>query len=181
MKLLARFPFKTGVIIGILSFLIVEKPPGGPLKIAWPEAKDLRNYRTEFYPLSAFPMYANFSDEPIYIYLTDEKDKPIALNDLTKAGSSAVKKDYMGLLKKVRKENSTKGDIADSALALKQEAGKHTLASLLKTRSPQWSAKHPDKVIRLYEGVIRRGPDKVGVVTSSTLIAQGSATSLAAP
>ena len=180
-KILAAFPFKTGVIIGVLCFLIIEKPAGRPLQLTWPEADDLQKYRTEFYPLSAFPMYAEFSDAPIITFFTDATDEPIRIDSMTTSGATASKKDYYGRLKDIwqKKKPSGKGvKISDADLAIKQEAGQAALVEFLKTRAATWSAEHPDTVIRLYEGVLRLPADGGQAKLTKTLVAEGSRHSL---
>jgi hypothetical protein len=181
MRWLRHFPFKTGLVVGFLSFLIIEKPPGGTLQISLPEADDLQKYRTEFYPLSAFPMYAEFSDAPIITFYTNEKDEPIPFNQLTSSGATAAKKDYYGLLKEVWQKKKPKGKglkISDAPLEIKQEAGKQALQDFLLTRAATWSAANPDQILRLYEGVIRKQPGGGKPVFTKTLTAEASRNSL---
>ena len=183
-KFLAAFPFKTGVIVGLLCFLIIEKPAGQSLHVAWPEADDLQKYRTEFYPLSAFPMYAEFSDAPIITFFTDASDQPIRIDSMTTSGATASKKDYYGRLKDIwqKKKPSGKGvKISDAELAIKQEAGQAALVEFLKTRAATWSAEHPDTLLRLYEGVLRLPAAGGKAELTKTLVAEGSRNSLSIP
>ena len=182
MSFITHFPFKTGVIVGILSFLVIEKKPGESVRISLPEADDLQNYKTEFYPLSSFPMYAEFSDAPFITFYTDDKDQPIALNDMTTSGATAAKKDYYGILKKIFNEKRVKGagvKISDAPLEIKKEAGAQALKDFLLTRANTWSAKFPDKVIRLYEGVLRMPPEGGAAVLTKTMVGEGSRNSVA--
>ena len=183
MGLLTHFPFKTGVIVGILCFLIIEKHPDGSLNISWPKPDDLQNYRTEFYPLSSFPMYAEFSDAPFITFYTDDQDQPIATNTLTTAGATATKKDYYGILKRIFEERRVKGagvKISDAPLDVKQDAGKQAIRDFLLTRANKWSSENPDKVIRLYEGVIRE-PLIPGHEASGVVLRTGDAVRSVAP
>lgn len=182
-EILSFIPFKTGIITGVLCFLIIEKPPGGELKVAWPEPDDLQKYRTEFYPLSSFPMYAEFSDAPFITFYTDDKDQPIAIDSMTRSGATAAKKDYYGILKRIFEERRVKGKgvkISDAPLTVKQDAGKQALKDFLLTRANAWSAENPDKVIRLYEGVLRLPPEGGPSVLTKTLVGEGSRNSVSA-
>ena len=182
-KFLTAIPFKTGLIVGLLCYLIVEKSPTGSLHVAWPEADDLQKYRTEFYPLSAFPMYAEFSDAPIITYFTNAQDEPVRIDSMTTSGATASKKDYYGRLKEIwqKKKATGKGvKISNADLAIKQEAGRAALEEFLTTRAATWSTQHPDEVLRLYEGVLQLPAQGGKIELKKTLVAEGSRNSLSA-
>jgi hypothetical protein len=189
MSWFSRFPFKTCVVATLSCYLIIEKPPGGPLHVGFATSRDdLKRYRTEFYPFSAFPMYGEFSDNPILTFYTDTQDQPIAINDFTSAGATAIKKDYYGLLQ-AGVTNLKKGEpkkyaglrTADAPLEVKQAAGKQALRDFLTVRAKTWSAKFPDRTVRLYEGVLRTPPEGGAKVLVKTLLAEGSFQSVSSP
>jgi hypothetical protein len=167
---ISQFPYKTSVLTILLCYLVIEKPPGGPLRLGF-------DSKAECYPFSSFPMYAEFADAPIITFYTDDQDQPIAIKEMTSAGASASKKDYYGLLKQAivqLKKDHPKDypglKIAEAPTSLKQAVGKSALRDFLTIRALTWGKKHPQKVIRLYEGVIT----KAGVTPRQTLLAEGS-------
>jgi hypothetical protein len=179
---LSHFPFKTSIVATILCYVIVEKPLGGPLHVGLAaSAKDLKTYRTEFYPFSAFPMYGEFADNPIITFYTDAEDKPMATKQFTSAGATALKKDYYGLLQEGI-SNAKKNDpkkyaglrTADAPLEIKQAAGKQAMRDFLTVRCKSWSEANPSKVLRLYEGVLRTPPEGGPKTLVNTLLAEGS-------
>jgi hypothetical protein len=186
---LSQFPFKTSVVATLLCYVIIEKPPGGPLHVGFASSgKDLKTYRTEFYPFSGFPMYGEFADNPIITFYTDEKDEPIAIREFTSAGATALKKDYYGLLQEgvsdLKAKNPKKYPglkTADAPLEVKQAAGRTAFRDFLTVRCKTWSAAHPDKVIRLYEGVLRTPPEGGPKALVKTLLAEGSYQSVSSP
>ena len=179
---LSQFPFKTSVVATLLCYVIIEKPPGGPLYVGLATAaKDLKTYRTEFYPFSGFPMYGEFADNPIITFYTDEHDQPIATRDFTSAGATALKKDYYGLLQegvtKIKASDPKKYAglrTADAPLEVKQAAGSQAFRDFLTVRCKTWSAANPTKVIRLYEGVLRTPPEGGPKQLVKTMLAEGS-------
>ena len=58
-----RFPFKTLLAIGLLSFVLVDYPP---LKVRLATDGDMVK-KAEVYPLSSFSMYSTFSETPFLI------------------------------------------------------------------------------------------------------------------
>ena len=57
----SRFPFKTLVATGVLSFVLVDYPP---LKVRLASDADMVK-KAEFYPLSSFSMYSTFFRNPV--------------------------------------------------------------------------------------------------------------------
>jgi hypothetical protein len=60
----------------------------------------------EFYPFSWFPMYSNFSGRTWYVYVTDERDQPLALRELFGVTTPFLKKAYYSNLRAARKSSS---------------------------------------------------------------------------
>ena len=170
MNLLSWLPFKTGVVIGLLCYVVVENPP---FKVRWPSAKDLSDDKVEFFPLSSFPMYASFSSEPFYVFLTDEKDQPIRISDLG-IPSSPIKKDYEKKLDALKKDRKIRGKLMDLPLPVKQEAGQGTLENLMTNRAKSWFAANPEKHVRMYEVIIRAKGGGGAVDEQKTLVAEGA-------
>src|SRR6188472_3709114 len=90
-----RFPFKTLLVMSVLSYLLVDYPP---LRLRFAQSKaDVK--RAEFYPLSSFPMYSTFSDSPFHVYVTDSAGDPVALETTFQTHASELKKTYEVKLK----------------------------------------------------------------------------------
>ena len=67
----------------------------------------------EWYPFSNFPMYSKLGEEVELIYLTDEGDRPLPMDEVVRTGSGTVKKMYERELKRVGGE----GGVAERARA----------------------------------------------------------------
>lgn len=147
----ALFPFKTSLVVGAMCFLVVKNPP---FSIRWASAADLDAYNCEFYPLSSFPMYSGFAEVEIYVFLTDDQDRPIRLHDLTNCQASALKKNYKGALNELKKRKKLKGKVTDLPADVKEAAGKFVLRDILTSRAPRWAEQQPQKIVRLHEGII---------------------------
>jgi hypothetical protein len=106
----------------------------------------------EWYPFSHFPMYSSFEDYTYYVFVTDEHDRPVAVESLYGIRTSVLKKVYQRELRKLAKNHpsGTKG------LPYEQRfpAGVDTLNFL------RDNAAHPPKVehlahLKLYQVEIR--------------------------
>jgi hypothetical protein len=150
-NLIARFPFKTGITVGFLCFVIVRHEP---TRLGLGFGKDSVK-EAEFYPLSSFPMYSKFSSNPIYVYLTDVNDDPIACHKRLGVLASELKKKYDKELRIVAKREGTTS-ISKLAPRLKAEAGMVTLRWLRKERATEAIAEQNIGPILLHEVILRR-------------------------
>ncbi len=153
-----RFPFKTLVVTGLLSFVLVDNPP---LKLTFAHTKDMVK-KAEFYPLSSFSMYSTFSETPFLVFLTNGTGEKVAINTALKTHASELKKTYEVRLKALKKQAGVPGRLTDVPLALKAEAGRDTL-QLLKARPPvqDYLATQTDQMLQLHEIVLTAGEDGV--------------------
>ena len=85
----------------------------------------------EFYPFSNFPMYASFTPDTYYVYVTDLEDKPVAITRLTGKVLSNLKKQYDTELKAEKKVVGGNVRQADLPLEVRQRAGEVVLRWLL--------------------------------------------------
>ena len=85
-----RFPFKTLLVMGLLSFVLVDNPP---LKLTFAHTKEMVK-KAEFYPLSSFPMYSTFSESPFLVFVTDKAGGKVAIDTDLKTHASELKKTY---------------------------------------------------------------------------------------
>jgi hypothetical protein len=173
MSLPARFPFKTLLIVGLLCFVVVKNPP---LSVRFASAKDLDDYQTEFYPLSAFPMYSGFTDVEIYVFLTDQNDKPLRLADFPNCQASALKKHYKSVLDDWKKATRSKLRTVQAPDDIKAQAGRETLRHVVMDLAPEHFSADPGRIIRLHEGMLRREGSKIA--ESTRMVAEGSRSSL---
>jgi hypothetical protein len=165
------FPFKTALVVGLCCYLVVEKPPGGKLTVRLANSsKDLTQYRTEFYPFSAFPMYGTFADVVFFTFLTDEAGQPIALSQIPHATASHLTKDYNQYRDAISDERKFKGKDVATPLDIRQAAGRIVLRNLMTNRSRDWFAARPDQKFVLHEGTLREQDGKV-VTQETKLIA----------
>lgn len=122
-----------------------------PLKVLWgtvlvtafviPWAQRGQAKPGEFYPFSNFPMYASFTPETYYVYVTDLNDEPVAVTLLTGKVLSNLKKQYDTELKAQKK--ALGGDLRQNELPLeaRQKAGEVVLRWLLPFAHPEPVAK----------------------------------------
>ena len=159
----ARFPFKTLVVAGVLSFTFIDPVPPY-VRIA--TDKDMVR-KAEFYPFSSFSMYATFSDAPFTVKITDSAGKTVRFETDLKSHASETKKTYEAKLKELRKARKLKMDIVETPMEVKQEAARHTL-TLVKARpqSAAWLSTQPDQTLVLHEIIITFDPE--GKVVSNT-------------
>ncbi len=162
-----RFPFKTLLVTGVLSYVLVDYPP---LKLTYAHNKDMVK-RAEFYPLSSFPMYSTFSDSPFLVYLTDFSGEKIAIETSLGTHASELKKTYEVRLKARKKEAGQDGRLTNVPLSLKMLAGRETL-ELLKAKPlvRQFLSGRPNQVIQLHEVVLTAGEN--GIEQQETLVAE---------
>ncbi len=184
---LSLFPYKTSVVLIVLSYLIIERAEDGRLSMHFPRtSKEVK--QAECYPFSSFPMYAEFTEEPIITYFTNAQDAPVAINTLTTAGATAAKKDYYKFLsdgfKAYKESHPELKDLKKTTVPLevKQTAGRTALRDFLTLRcDKEWLEKNPDTVLRLYEGVISRAPAGGSAVVTRSFLAEASYASLTPP
>ena len=101
-----RFPFKTLLVMGLLSFVLVDYPP---LKLTFAHTKDMVK-KAEFYPLSSFSMYSTFSETPFLVFITDGAGQKIAIDSALKTHASELKNTYEMRLKALNKQGSLPGN-----------------------------------------------------------------------
>jgi hypothetical protein len=154
-----RFPFKTLLVMGVLSFVLVDYPP---LRLRLATDRDMVK-KAEFYPLSSFAMYSNFSEGPFLVFITDSKGEKVAIDTSLKSHASELKKTYEVRLKTAKKQADLDGRLTDIPLELRVAAGKATL-ELLKARPlvQEYLATKADKVFQLHEVVLTLGKDGIG-------------------
>lgn len=155
-----RFPFKTLVVTGLLSFVLVDHPP---LKLSFAHTKEMVK-KAEFYPLSSFSMYSTFSETPFLVFVTNGAGQKIAIDTSLKTHASELKKTYEVRLKALKKRADLDGRLTDVPMELKNEAGRDTL-ELLKARPTvqEYLATQSDQTLQLHEVVLtagEEGPDK---------------------
>jgi hypothetical protein len=85
----------------------------------------------EFYPFSNFPMYASFTPETYYVYVTDLEDQPVAVTRLTGKVLSNLKKQYDTELKAEKRAAGGSVRQDDLPLEARQRAGEVVLRWLL--------------------------------------------------
>ena len=171
LRLLKSFPFKTSVIVGLLCFVIIEDDPSESAS-----GKSTHRLRygmnkkhvkeAEFYPFSSFPMYSKFSANPVYLYVTDIHDKPIASATQLGVRTSVIKKNYDEKVRVVGKREGTA--ISKLSQPLKQEAGMQVLRVLKEELAAEYIAKNNLGVLRLYETIIRF--DDNGEISETTTL-----------
>lgn len=161
------FPFKTLLVVGILSFVVVDYPP---LKLTLAHNKDMVK-KAEFYPLSSFPMYSTFSETPFLVYITNAAGEKVPIDTALKTHASELKKTYEVRLKEQKKQAGLDGKLTDVPMELKTAAGRATL-ELLKSRPPvqEYLATLPDKTLRLHEVVLSAGDD--GIKRREVIVAE---------
>lgn len=154
-----RFPFKTLLATGLLSFVLVENPP---LKISFANTKEMVK-KAEFYPLSSFSMYSTFSESPFLVFITDSQGRKVAIDTSLKTHASELKKTYEVRLKNLKKKADLDGRLTDIPMELKAEAGRDTL-ELLKARPAvkEYLATQTDPVLQLHEIVLTSEDDGIG-------------------
>jgi hypothetical protein len=162
-----RFPFKTLLVMGLLSFVLVDYPP---LKLTFAHTKDMVK-KAEFYPLSSFSMYSTFSETPFLVFITDGAGQKIAIDSALKTHASELKKTYEMRLKALKKQGSLPGKLTDLPLAIKAEAGRDTL-ELLKARPSvqKFLASRDNQILRLHEIILSAGDD--GMVKREQWVAE---------
>jgi len=162
-----RFPFKTLLVMGLLSFVLVDYPP---LKLTLAHTKDMVK-KAEFYPLSSFSMYSTFSETPFLVFITDGAGQKIAIDSSLLTHASELKKTYEMRLKALKKQGALPGKLTDLPLAIKTEAGRDTL-ELLKARPSvqQFLATRDNQLLRLHEIVLSAGDD--GIVKREQWVAE---------
>ena len=162
-----RFPFKTLLVMGLLSFVLVDYPP---LKLTFAHTKDMVK-KAEFYPLSSFSMYSTFSETPFLVFITDGAGQKIAIDSALKTHASELKKTYEMRLKALKKQGTLPGKLTDLPLAIKAEAGRDTL-ELLKARPSvqKFLASRDNQILRLHEIILSAGDD--GIVKREQWVAQ---------
>jgi hypothetical protein len=162
-----RFPFKTLLVMGGLSFVLVDNPP---LKIQFATTKDMVKL-AEFYPLSSFSMYSTFSESPFLVFVTNARGEKVAIDTSLKTDASVLKKTYEMQLKTVKQQTNTKGRLTEVPLEIKQEAGRAALVILKARPTVQaWLASQPDKTLQLHEIILTAGED--GIERQETMVAE---------
>jgi hypothetical protein len=151
-----RFPFKTLLATGLLSFVLVDYPP---LKLSFAHTKDMVK-KAEFYPFSSFSMYSTFSETPFLVFVTDGTGQKIAIDTALKTHASELKKTYEVRLKALKKRAFLDGRLTDVPMELKAEAGRDTL-ELLKARPTvqDYLATQTDQTLQLHEVVLAAGEE----------------------
>ncbi len=153
-----RFPSKTLLATGLLSFVLVDYPP---LQLRFASDKDMVK-RAEFYPLSSFSMYSTFSETPFLVFITNPAGQKIAIDSSLKTHASELKKTYELQLKILKKQADRDGRLTDLPLEMKATAGRRTL-ELLKARPSvrDFLATQPDPRLQLHEIILSAGDDGI--------------------
>lgn len=95
----------------------------------------------EFYPFSNFPMYASFTPETYYVYVTDLNDAPVPVTRLTGKVLSNLKKQYDTELKTLKKEMGGSIRQSDLPIEARIKAGEVVLRWLVPFAHPEPLAK----------------------------------------
>jgi hypothetical protein len=129
-------------IVGVIQWLRKQ-----PLKLLWgtvlvtafviPWAQHGQAKPGEFYPFSNFPMYASFTSETYYVYVTDLNDAPVAVTLLTGKVLSNLKKQYDTELKAQKKVLEGRVRQNELPLEVRQKAGEVVLRWLLPFAHPE--------------------------------------------
>lgn len=121
----------------------------------------------EQFPFSPFPMYSGFSKETTVLYVTDGKDKPLAIKKYFISDASKVKKSYNSALKAICKKNGY--DDGDATPADVKAAGQYMIEFLAtQARSETMAQKLKEGGMRLYR--ISFEMDKAGIRESTELV-----------
>lgn len=86
----------------------------------------------EWYPFSAFPMYANFDDEALVLSVADQNDRQLPMRQLSYLTSSNAKKSYKTRLKRVCEKQGM--DVGDAGEEQKGEAARWVLEEFLRMK-----------------------------------------------
>lgn len=85
-------------------------------------------FQDRAFPFSHFPMYSSLSKRAVYVYVTDEKDQPLAIHPLFAERAANLSKAFRSNLGKVAKQNGR--DRKNATDTDYEEAGRQTLAYL---------------------------------------------------
>ncbi len=103
----------------------------------------------EFYPLSRFPMYANFDSQSHYLYMTDENGEPVI----------DMKHQFLQTAIRLHKTHSTKvdeirnqpGNRHRDIVEMMREAGPPMLAQMLEFQEQRWAKRQDHSGKRDYQ------------------------------
>ena len=159
---LRRFPLKLFGLGVVASFLILEYPP---LHLSYGLGADSMK-RAEFYPLSSFPMYSRFSENPVVVYVADAEGRPLPALDAFGVRTSVLKKFYDGELRELKKRTGI--PLGEMTAEQKRPAGDATLRHLIDNLAGESA---PTGVgLTLHEITIGFGSGDGGIQTSTQLV-----------
>lgn len=69
----------------------------------------------EQFPFSNFPMYSNIDAEADVVFITDQKDQPLPMDDVFRSGSSTAKKAYKKELGRLTQRDGRDPKLATAA------------------------------------------------------------------
>jgi hypothetical protein len=101
----------------------------------------------EQFPFSNFPMYSNFDNEAEVLFISDQTDRPVAMDKVFRTGSAATKKTYKGELGRLC--TPQKRDTKDATAEERAAAGKTVLIGMVKRIKPN-SLPPGTTALRLY-------------------------------
>lgn len=110
------------------------------------------------FPFSDFPMYSNFDTEADVYYVTDQRDKPVAMKRAFKTPSSGTKKRFKKELGKI--VNPAGRDTKQAQPEELARAGRIVLATLVEDLRPA-SLPEGTTSVRLYRRTFRMEDDKL--------------------
>jgi hypothetical protein len=85
----------------------------------------------EFFPFSWFPMYSQFSGRTWYVYVADDRDRPIAIRERFGVSAPFLKKAFNSNLRAAR------GSISHDSLPAESEAAVDTLRFITTKLKPK--------------------------------------------
>jgi len=134
-------PSRTGTILaanlGVVAFFVLLSLAAG-----------------EWYPLSPFPMYSNFSNKVLYVYVTDTAGNPIPVETRFGVQTSELKKAYEGRLKKIKAETGI--SMSKMPLERRQESARETLLQLKESLAPEKMRETlRDERLQFHEVIVR--------------------------
>ena len=111
----------------------------------------------EQFPFSNFPMYSNFDNEADVIFVTDQNDEPVPMDQVFRTGSAATKKTYKGELARI--VNPLGRDTNDATAEERAAAGLIALKGLQKRIKPG-SLAEGTSALKIYRRTFRLEGDQ---------------------
>jgi hypothetical protein len=120
----------------------------------------------EQFPFSNFPMYSNISEEADVVYVTNQKDEPLAMKALFRTSSGTSKKKFNTELKKLTNPHGRDSEHATPEEL--QQAGQIVLSSLVADLERR-AVPSGTSALRFYRRTFRAGSGNVGQMPAEKL------------